>query len=389
MSTTNTPAVVSRNMVLKSPGDFHRFLLAGVDSIKQALPGHLKPDRMLRLAVTAFSTTPALRECTAHSILASIVVAAQLGLEPGIAGQGYLIPYKGTCTFVPGWQGLVGLLNNTGRATAWTACVFEGDPFEFSMGSHPRIEHKPGPNYGDATKIAWVYACGKVNGSEVPVIEVWPIARVWKHRDINNKVGKSHYSFRHPEMYARKVVLLQVLKYMPRSIEMNNALAAANAAEGGRSAEVTDGVIIDPEPGDMEAQTSSPDMTPKETATATAPTKTAGPAMRPRVSNAPPRHASSGPVGGGGAGGGLFGEGSTPGAAEGTPVHREAVTLVQAVRNLMKGSRRSETAVLEYLEAQGQPKKTTLDFIDKAVLQQLVDQWADIYQDIPEDDLPA
>jgi recombination protein RecT len=387
MSTTNTPAVVSRNIVLNTPGDFHRFLLAGVDSIKQALPSHLKPDRMLRLAVTAFSTTPALRECTAHSILGAIVVAAQLGLEPGIAGQGYLIPYKGTCTFVPGWQGLVGLLNNTGRATAWTACVFEGDPFEFSMGSHPRIEHKPGPNYGDATKIAWVYACGKVNGSEVPVIEVWPIARVWKHRDVNNKVGKQHYSFRHPEMYARKVVLLQVLKYMPRSIEMNNALAATNAAEGGRMAEVTDGVIIDPEPGDMEAQTSSPDMTPKDTgaAAAAAVPKTTTTTGRPRVSNAPPRHPS-------GPGGGLFGEGGgsgpAPGAAE-EPVHREAVSPVQAVRNLMKGSRRCETAVLEYLHANGQPMKTTLDFIDKAVLQQLAEQWADIFQDIPEDDLPA
>ncbi len=168
-----------------------------------------------------------------------------LRAEPGINGQGYLIPYKGVCTFVPGWQGLVGLLNNSGRATAWTGAVFEGDEWDFQLGSEPRCKHIPGDNYGDEAKMKWVYACGKVNGSEMPVIEAWPIARVWKRRDQFNKVGTSHYSFRHPEMYARKAVLLQVLKYMPRSIELQNAMTASYAAEDGRGSRVEDGVVIE------------------------------------------------------------------------------------------------------------------------------------------------
>jgi recombination protein RecT len=210
-----------------------------------ALPAHLTADRMMRLALTSFSTNPALRRCTSHSIISSIVVASQLGLEPGIAGQGYLIPYKEVCTFVPGWQGLVGLLNNTGRATAWTGCVYEGDEWEFQLGSQPRCRHVPGDNFGDTDKLTWVYACGKVNGSEQPVIEAWPISRVLKHRDRYNKVGKKHYSFENLEMYARKVVLLQVLKYMPRSIELNNAIVAANAAETGAAARVEDGIVVE------------------------------------------------------------------------------------------------------------------------------------------------
>lgn len=221
------------------------YLKKAEGSIANALPKHLNPDRMLRLALTCFSQTPKLRGCTANSILGSIIVASQLGLEPGVNGQGYLIPYKTTCTFVPGWQGLVGLLNNSGRATAWTGAVFDGDVWEFELGSNPRCRHIPGPNFGIPEKMTWVYACGKVNGSEQPVVEAWPMARVWAHRDRFNKVGNQHYSYTHPEMYARKVVLLQVLKYMPRSIELSNAMVAANAAEESQSVHVAEGGIVE------------------------------------------------------------------------------------------------------------------------------------------------
>lgn len=235
---------MSQQLAISKPGDLLKYLERSKSAIAMALPKHLTPERMMRLALTAFSTTPALRKCTPQSILSSVVVASQIGLEIGIAGQGYLIPYKETATFVPGWQGLVGLLNNTGRATAWTGAVFEGDDFTFELGSAPKIRHIPGANYGDPEKIQWVYACGKVNGSELPVIEAWPIARVWKHRDQFNKVGKRHYSFENQEMYARKVVLLQVLKYMPRSIELNNAIAASDAAEVGKGSMVVEGGIV-------------------------------------------------------------------------------------------------------------------------------------------------
>ena len=242
----------AQQLTIQKPGELLKFLEKSKSAIAMALPKHLTPERMMRLALTAFSTTPALRKCTPQSILSSVVVASQVGLEIGIAGQGYLIPYGTVATFVPGWQGLVGLLNNTGRATAWTGAVFEGDLFEFQLGSNPRCHHVPGENFGDPDKLVWVYACGKVNGSEQPVIEAWPIRRVWRHRDENNKVGRAHYSFKHPEMYARKVVLLQVLKYMPRSIELNNAIAASDAAELGNATTVEGGVVVEVETVEQE-----------------------------------------------------------------------------------------------------------------------------------------
>lgn len=227
-----------------------------------ALPKHMNADRMARLAVTAFSTTPALQACTPQSIAGSIMTAAQLGLEPGINGQGYLIPYKNTCTFVPGWKGLVDLVARSGRATVWTGAVRDGDEFEYQLGDAPFCRHKPGDSEDDAP-FTHVYAIGRVRDASMAVIEVWTRGRVEKHLKRYNKVGNGHYAKANEnnfEMYARKVALLQVLKYMPASIELANAIELSNATEEGKGAVLEGDFVrvhepVDPETGDISNNT--------------------------------------------------------------------------------------------------------------------------------------
>jgi recombination protein RecT len=91
---------VTQQKPANAVAEFSRFMDKLKPQMALALPKHMNADRMSRLALTAFSSTPALQKCTINSIAASIMTAAQLGLEPGINGQGYLIPYKDTCTFV-------------------------------------------------------------------------------------------------------------------------------------------------------------------------------------------------------------------------------------------------------------------------------------------------
>jgi recombination protein RecT len=231
---THPRGTMSQLQTLSTVSQFKGFLDKLKPQLALALPKHLTADRMTRLAMSVFSSNPALAECRPHTIAASIMTAAQLGLEPNVNGQGYLIPYKGTCTFVPGWKGLVDLANRSGRCTVWTGAVFAGDDFDYGLGDNPFIRHKPGDE-DDPDKLMFVYAVGRIRGQDIPVIEVWSMRKVWKHRDRYNKVGAKHYSNQQPEMYARKVPLLQVLKYMPQSIELTAALAAANAAEEGRT----------------------------------------------------------------------------------------------------------------------------------------------------------
>ena len=210
-----------------------------------ALPKHMTPDRMSRLAMTAFSTTPKLRECTLNSIAASIMTAAQLGLEPNVNGAGFLIPYKDTCTFVPGWKGLVDLVSRSGRGTVYSGVIFKDQKYTFIDGSERKLIIENETDLDSPEDITHAYAIGWVKDSSMPIIELWRVGKIKKHRDQYNKVGDRHYSFRDWEMYCRKIPLLQVLKYMPCSIEVANAMAISYASEAGRVANIENGVVID------------------------------------------------------------------------------------------------------------------------------------------------
>ena len=175
--------------------DFPAMLEKFKPEIARALPSHLKADRMARIALTAFRRQPKLANCDPRSIFAAVIQSAQLGLEPDTLGRSYLIPYGSECQFVPGWKGLVDLVNRSGNATVWTGAVFEGDEFDYALGDRPFIAHKPGDE-DDPSLITHVYAVGRVKGAEWPVIEVWRMSKVWRHRDRYNKVGKKTLQLR-------------------------------------------------------------------------------------------------------------------------------------------------------------------------------------------------
>lgn len=221
----------------KKPG-FFDMLEAMKPQIALALPRHLTPDRMIRIALTCCRLNPKLLECTPESLIAAIMISSQLGLEPGVLGQSFLVPFKTHCQLIPGWMGILDLVSRSGKATAWTGAVYAGDSFDWALGDQPYLKHRP---CGDETTLQSVYAIARPVNSSWPIIEVWPIQKIWDHRNKINKVGEDHYSYKWPEQYARKIPLLQVLKYVPRSIELQTALSLDSAAEtGGQSLAIKD-----------------------------------------------------------------------------------------------------------------------------------------------------
>lgn len=210
------------------------------NEIRRALPTHLNPDRMARIALTCFRTTPKLALCEPASVFAAVLQASQLGLEPGLLGQCYLIPYKDQCTLQIGYQGLVDLARRSGRIVSLSAhCVYTNDRFELSYGLTERLEHTPaldGPR-GDF-RLAYAVAHLKDGGTVVEVMTREEIERI-RDRSQNvqsaKRFGKqTPWDTDFGEM-ARKTVLRRITKFLPKSVELATAIALDETASMNRA----------------------------------------------------------------------------------------------------------------------------------------------------------
>lgn len=230
------------------------------DLLGAGIPGHMTVEREIRTATVMLMQSKDLQAATPLSFYVAVSIAINSGIGLG-NGKGYLVAYKGNVSYVPGWKGLIDLVNRTGRASAWTGVVRKGDHFDYQLGDSPYLSHKPGDSEEHAD-ITHYYAVGRVKGSEWPHIVVWSVGKVIKHLNQYNKVGGKHYAVKNDdnmEAYGRKVVLLQVIKYLPTSVELENAIAAENANASGKAAHVEntiDGnfVFIDEEDAADQAQ---------------------------------------------------------------------------------------------------------------------------------------
>jgi recombination protein RecT len=212
------------------------FLEKRKDLLGVGIPGHMTVEREIRTATVMLMQSKKLQQATPQSFYVAVSVAINSGIGLG-NGKGYLVPYKQTVSFVPGWKGLVDLVNRSGRASAWTGVVHKGDEFEYALGDSPFLKHKPGDNE-DHQDITHYYAIGRVKGSDWPHIVVWSVNKVVRHLNTYNKVGGEHYALKNDDnmdAYGRKVVLLQVIKYLPTSQEIDNAIAADKAHAAGKN----------------------------------------------------------------------------------------------------------------------------------------------------------
>jgi len=169
MTTTPNPAAApkglttsNRSVQARDPSTEFRDLLTRMrPQIVAALPKHLDPDRLLRIVLTTVRRTPALLQCSRESVLAGIMQAAQLGLEPDSnLGLAYLLPYGNQCQLVVGWKGLIELARRSGLVANITAhCVHYGDFFEYELGLDTKLRHIPAdvldmPQYAREQAIA-------------------------------------------------------------------------------------------------------------------------------------------------------------------------------------------------------------------------------------------
>jgi recombination protein RecT len=249
------------------------YLVQNAREISIALPRHLNVERFLRVSFTVLSQNPDLYQCERRSLLGSLVQLAQLGLEPGVLGQAWLVSFnnrkRGTieCQIMPGYKGLMQLGYRSGAISLFDPQVVrQGDHYRRVLGTHPAIEHVPSEE-----PIAWLEdvpgSKGQKRWARRDLIAAYCVAHLkhddarphaalrrdeieW-HRDRYSRSAGSGPWVTDFEAMAMKTAIIRLAKYLPASVELHTAIALDEQAEVGVAQDLRyliDGPDEDPAP---------------------------------------------------------------------------------------------------------------------------------------------
>ena len=205
---------------LSSVGDVMR---ASQKQMLAALPRHVTPDRMIRVAMNCIRKNPKLLDCKPVSLFSAITEAATYGWElGGVLGHAYLVPFRDDCTLIPGYKGLIDLCRRSGQvSTISLEVVHQGDTFSYSLGDDPHIKHVPNNDRDvarDAKPIIYVYAVVKLRDGGIQR-SVWSAEKVNAHKEKYSQgwrraEGKSKDSPWHTawETMAKKTVIRDMIQ---------------------------------------------------------------------------------------------------------------------------------------------------------------------------------
>lgn len=221
------------------------------------LPSHIKPETWVRLAQGALRRNATLEQAARSnpgSLLAALLDAARLGLEPGTE-QYYLVPYKDRgrplVQGIPGYQGEIELMYRAGAVSSVVVeAVRRNDVFVWKAGSldihrPPRWEGPQTQPYhevdwfgGERGELIGVYAYAVMTDGAISKVVVLDKAALRKARDksasYRSKPEASPWTT-DEEAMSLKTAAHRLRKWVPTSAEFRRELARA-AAEAHRVA---------------------------------------------------------------------------------------------------------------------------------------------------------
>jgi recombination protein RecT len=232
---TTKDAATQLGLVTDSRQTAFKMVLEGTGfqaALRSALPRHVRPERIIRVVLSAMTSNPDILECDPNTVILSIMRAASMGLEPdgGPLGQGYLVPFWNSkrrckeCQFIPGYRGLVKLARNSGEVEdVWAKVVYETDDFEFDELNNTPTRHRRNYDLEEPGKMIGAYAgarfrSGYTRYEYMPAREILSVkARTASKTKEGVIVGpwKDHEG----EMW-KKTVVRRLSKMLPLSAEV-------------------------------------------------------------------------------------------------------------------------------------------------------------------------
>ena len=213
-------------------------------TLGEALPSHMNAERLVRIALTTMRLNPDLYKCSPDSFIGALFQSAQLGLEPNVEGQAYIIPFNNNrkdrngnwvkvkeAQFQIGYKGFIELFYRHANAVSLDVQeVRENDRFDYQYGTEAYIKHSP--KLGDRGNVIGYYAIAKMKGG-ANVFHVMSLEECIEHGKKHSKCwdSKSGAFYKNTpwatntSAMCKKTVLIQLMKLLPKSVELQKAVA--------------------------------------------------------------------------------------------------------------------------------------------------------------------
>lgn len=241
----------------KNINELSQFLAGRMGQIKSVISNNLTPEKMARIALNELRSNAYLAKIAMEnpgSFVNAVVQASHLGLEIGGAlGQAYLVPFKGEIKMMPGYRGLISLARRSGEISSIKAeVVYEKDTFDLVLGLETKVTHIPNLD-GDRgePKLAYMVANFKDGGRHFEWMTVAEVMKI-KARSSAVKSGKETPWDTDRDEMIKKTIIRRGWKYLPMSIEMQDAEKIDSAADQGKGVLIEDGnVVLDEANGEI------------------------------------------------------------------------------------------------------------------------------------------
>ncbi len=214
--------------------------------LKASLPKGVETDAFINAVITGIRThkdTKKLIEADRRSLFNAVSMAASDGLILN-GREAALVPFGDQVTYMPMVQGLVKLARNSGEITTIVAeIVYKNDKFTYRIGQDDAPVHEPDWFGEDRGAPVGVWALVTLrNGDKIPAIlskkKVMTIAGKSKNSAQYNADTAPYW-----DEWWKKTAIKNVLKYAPKSTQLEQALARENEEEfvDAETGEVTNG----------------------------------------------------------------------------------------------------------------------------------------------------
>lgn len=239
----------------------------------EALEGSgMSVDRFMRIMVTEVAGSEPLKRIAINnpaSMLGACLEMAQLGLDPSIPNEVFLIPYGNEANCQTGYKGLKKLAEEHARATGnpfkllRAVSVHANDVYEVMEGDRVEVIHKRPKMGQDRGPLIGFYAIARDSADKVDFREM-SVEEVQKHKArFSRAKGGPFADPENFEAYGLKTILRMLCsRDLSMGPKLARAVASLEAAESGDKVKVIpikDAPVIDLEEDEKKEEESSPD----------------------------------------------------------------------------------------------------------------------------------